>query len=733
MASDATEMCIVASTADDGIATVILDELRDRGLGAVRHSPACERPRNCTVVLSPAALADPEWVAAVEQHAGDRFIPVRYRELPQDAVVPAQLSRWNYLDWNALEPAGFYDRLFETARTDLQWQDQHRVLLAEARAWAARGRPDHLLIEDRSRAAGARSHLGQAADRAAGTAQLLADFVGRSLKLARKTRLKRYGRIGLRLGMVGLVVLITVTILDVLKTPKANMALAGALTRTMLDTDRPDRIGLLGAALYKQGGVDTAGLATSRLLEALAQPWPLGVLEPDEMPLIAADFLDDGSAVLTADAAGVVSRWDTTTDQVVYSHTAVDGEVLALDAGPDGSQIALAGPGRTVTVLDVAPWQRRSVELPDPVARVLVLPGGAGWVAATTPGRLYVISPDLTATELGSSTAVLALGVTDGRARALVRPTADSLAVLDLPSGDVVAQTAWAPYAFDRGTLAPDGDGVAVVGPGGQVFAARQGLDLAPAGTAVPDVATQLTLLPGSRLAVGSSQYGVSLYDLDRRLQLGSICTALALPVDLLVAAQDDRVGCLGDGVVDLWSTSWFSPVPAPAADPGGPTLDVTSGPYRLVGLPTGSYRLYGVADDFLSGFGALAPITDVAIRPDGRSFAIGAANGEVIEIDIGPDSILPVTRWRAPDHAPVQALTWDDDDQRLLVRTAGDTWWSAPSCSGCSLSVDAVFDRVRPRLWGCYSANQLDALDGATREFLGITECPPLPEPEED
>lgn len=733
MASDATEMCIVASAADDGIATVIVEELRERGLGAIRHSSDCGRPRNCTVIVSPAALGDSAWVAAVEQHSGDRFIPVRYREMPRHARYPAELGRWNFLDWDPLHPGTFYDRLFDTARTDLRWQDQHRVLLAEARAWAGRGKPDHLLIQDRSRAFDAGSHLGQTADRLAGTAPLLADFVGRSRTLARRTRLKRYGRIGLRLGIAGLVVLIAVTILDVLQTPKSNNTLAAALTLTMLDTDRPDRIGLLGAALYAQGGVDTAGLATERVLHALAQPWPLGTLSPDSAPLTAGDLLDDGTAVVTVDGAGVVSRWDTTTDQVVWSHTAVDGPVSGLDAAPDGSQLALAGPGRDVTVLDVDPWQRRTIELPAPVTRVLVLPGGAGWVAATEEGRLHAIGPDLSVTEVGGTAAVLALTVTDGRARALVRPTADSLALLDLPGGAVVAQTAWAPHDFDRGSLAPDGNGVAVVGPGGQVFAARQGLDLAPTGTVVPDVATQLALLPGSLLAVGSNQYGVSLYDLDRRLRLGQICASMALATELVVAGRDDRIGCLGDGVVELWSTSWFRPVPAPATDPGGPALEVTSGPYRLVGLPSGSFRLYGVTDDFLSALGALAPITHVAIRPDGRSFAIGAADGAVIEFDIGPDTIVPVTRWRAPDHAPVQSLAWDDDSGQLLVRTAGGAWWAAPSCSGCSLSVDELFERVRPRLSGCYGADQLRALDDSTREFLEITECPPLPEPEGD
>ena len=83
---------------------------------------------------------------------------------------------------------------------------------------------------------------------------------------------------------------------------------------------------------------------------------------------------------------------------------------------------------------------------------------------------------------------------------------------------------------------------MAMVGRGGQIFYARSDLKFLPTGAVVPDVATQLTLLAGSRMVYGSSQRGVSVYDLERKLPLGQICTAVASPVDIVAEQSGDQI-----------------------------------------------------------------------------------------------------------------------------------------------------------------------------------------------
>ena len=173
----------------------------------------------------------------------------------------------------------------------------------------------------------------------------------------------------------------------------------------------------LAAGLYYQGNDLTRELAGARMTEALARPWAQGVLVPNGSgPITAAAFSSDGSRVVTADSFGVIAGWDTTTDQVVWTKTAVEGRVDQLDVNGEGTQAVLAGPDSNVNVIDIETSQRRTVQLPDPVRFVSVLPDGAGWAASTEIGRLYTIDPTMTVHEVGQQTDVLALQVSNGRA-----------------------------------------------------------------------------------------------------------------------------------------------------------------------------------------------------------------------------------------------------------------------------------------------------------------------------
>ena len=125
--------------------------------------------------------------------------------------------------------------LSDLARTDLAWQDDHRVLLAEAQTWAERGKPDHLLLQDRVRAAAAVSHLGQHADQITGRDDMLAEFVDQSRRLTRKQRRQRWRRYAFRVLMVGTVVAVIWTAIDYLSTPRSNSSLTFNVAQNILN------------------------------------------------------------------------------------------------------------------------------------------------------------------------------------------------------------------------------------------------------------------------------------------------------------------------------------------------------------------------------------------------------------------------------------------------------------------------------------------------------------------
>jgi hypothetical protein len=46
-------------------------------------------------------------------------------------------------------------------------------------------------------------------------------------------------------------------------------------------------------------------------------------------------------------------------------------------------------------------------------------------------------------------------------------------------------------------------------------------------------------------------------------------------------------------------------------------------------------------------------------------------------------------------------------------------------SCTGCD-DETVLIDRIRDRLWGCYTENQVEYLDDDSRARLRIRLCPP-------
>lgn len=728
-------VCVVSAEADAGRAQVVALELEDRGL-PVQTCAGCQAERGtCVVLVTPDAVRDPHWQTAVRAHEGARLVPVAFGALPADVEVPSALGDLNFLFWDPRDPSSFYDTLALAVRQDVHWMDEKRILLAEARTWAQRGRPEHLLVEDRRRVAEARDRLVAEQSFAGPPDAVLVQFLDRSRGALRRALRRRWLVRALRLGLVAALVGAFFFVQDLLQRPASNNYLTGQLYASVLDDDRPDRVGLLAASLYVQTDDPLlASLASDRLLRSLSVPWSSGVLGANEADAItAAAFVPrDPNQILTVDAVGTMTAWDTGTDEAAWRHVAVDGRADVLAVSDDGSAAAIGQEDGRVTVVDTGSWDVRSVTLPGAVVQLLALEDGRRW-AATTADHLYLIDADLRVQELAGVAEPLDLAVMADGPRALVRTSGGTVALLSAVDGAVVAEREWPLLPFDHGVLERGGAGLALLGADGQVATGTTWEALAPSGIRVTDLASDLDLLPRGRLVVTTPQDGVWVHDLSIGVPLARICGGQASPAEVVVSGDGARLGCLDDLLVDVWVVDPLGPVPAPAdGQVAAAATEAVMGPYRLLATDTG-YRIHGVRSDFLSGLVSTAPSTAVAIREDGRTFLVGAADGQVVEVDIGPGRVTVVNRWQAPDRASVQQLGWTPDGSRLLVGTVAGTWWSPASCAGCSLSVDGLLDRVRGRVWGCYSPNQLEHILGRTQELLGARVCSELMPAEED
>jgi hypothetical protein len=730
---DAGLVCVVAAEVDRGRADVVGLELEDRGL-PVRTCSGCGVERGvCVVLVTPAAVLDVQWQTALRAHGEARLVPVAFAPLPEGLDIPPALGDLNFLFWNPADPGAFYDALALAVRQDVHWVDEKRILTAEAQTWARRGQPEHLLVEDRRRVAEARDRLREEESFIGPPDAELIQFLDRSRGALRRARRRRWLVRALRLVLVAALVGAFFFVKWLMERPSSNNYLTGQLYASVLDDDRPDRVGVLAAALYAQSDDSLiVSLAADRLFGALAVPWSSGALGANgAAPITAAVFLPgDADTMLAVDAMGTLTAWDTVTDEAEWRHVAIKGRADVLAVSADGSRAALGQDDGRLTLVDTDSWDIRSVTLPGAVVQIQDGGDGESWVA-TTADALFRIDADLAVHQVATVTEPLDLAVTDGGPRALVRTSSGTVALLDARDGAVLAEREWPQVTFDHGVLESGGAGVALLGVDGQVFAGTTWDALAPSGIRVTDLAWDLDLLPRGRLVVTTPQDGVMVHDLALGVPVVRICGGEASPAEVVVSGDGTRLGCLDDMQVELWGVDDLGPVARPAEGqaPAAAT-EVEVGPYRLVATDKG-YRIYGVDKDFLSGLVSTAPSTAVAIRADQQTFLVGSADGQVVEVDIGPGRVMVVNRWQTPDRAPVQQLGWTSDGTRLLVGTAAGSWWSPRSCAGCSLSVDGLLDRVRERVWGCYSPNQIEHILSGTQELLGVRSCRMLMAPE--
>ncbi len=720
---------IVASQTDRTVHDSLATGLANMGM---RIATDASGP-STVVVLSPPALADTEWRRAVQRHADTRIVPVALGTMPSGADVPSVVQDINYVPWDPENILDSRSRVFSALRSDLSRYQTARSLTAEANAWLAEGRSPHLLIGDRRRAQLAVDHLRDAMhDPLAAPPQHVLEFVAESYRLRRKDRTKQLRKWGVRALAALIVVALTVSVVITVRTLVKNNNLAFQGSYPTFIGERPDRLAMLNAADLLQGDVANETVARQVITAQLPQPWSIGALNVDtDANVLDAAVSEHGDRVLTIDAGGNLALWDTQTDTAFWRRNLREGNYATLDASPDMAK-AVATVRSDLYFVQVQPWHSTRVGLPaQPTSLAYDL--AHGLAVAATESAIYVVSADGRIREADKRNVLALRRTTAGDVRALVRD-GGQLAITDPVAGTTIATAALPEWRFESAALGPDGRSAAVTAADRQILFAADNLVFTRTGQAVPDAVSALAILPGGRIAFAGGQFGLRILDSRSGLTLGTVCRTFGVNQTIVAAADGDVVACLDYAMVDLWRTAQLSPVQPPTAGKSlGGSTSMTAGDLTVTGDASGRITVTTSVQGQRRQANVPTthgPVTSVLISPDGRSVVAGSADGEVAQLSLTSDRVTPVVNWQAPDGAPVTQVGWADQPGRLLARTDAGNWWAPASCDHCDETTQLVA-HVRARLWGCYTANQIEFLTDESKQALGISLCQHVPDAE--
>lgn len=720
-------VAVLAASGDLYAAERIARGLANVGLSP-RVNPVDELPERAVVLISAAASGDLDWRAAVERSEYARLVPVRIGAV-EAAAMPGIVAALNWITWTEADAPVALGEVFAALHSDMSRYRIHRRLASAAATWDSAGRPSDLLIGEREAVERAYRHLTDAEhDTLAHPTALIREFVQLSRQSTTIKRSNRNRRWLLRMAATGMAMVVVVAAFTVIRAAAKtnNLQFLGTMPWTI--SARPDRVAMLSAGLVLQASEAQKPLARQTALAALAQPWSSGLLGAVHKSRIGPAALDrDGRRTLTLDGDGELSVWDNATLTPIWHH--LIGGVQGpgdMDVNSDLS-IAAVVTGQALHMISREPWDDRVVRLPEPAIGVALAPAQRVVVVSTEAGDLRTASFDsggfVSTLHFDS---VLELRQTvDGGVRALVR-VGTGLVVVDPLTNTRSDPVPFPGYRFELGALAPDGRGIAAVGADRQLYYTSDTTVLRPTGQAVPDLLNVLAVLSDGRIAFGGGEFGIRVFDTRAGVPVGELCKSTTPVLQVRAAEDGNMIACLDYFVVDLWRSRDLGPLPAaPASIIAMSTKpSMTGGALTAMGDDQG--RL-DVTDGHTSRSHKVSrdAITVVSVNSAARSVLVGTAAGTVFQYAFTDPTATLVGLWTAPDGGAVAELGWSADGARLLVRTRRGLWWSPRSCDGCDH--DAVLvDRVRDRLWGCFTGNQVEFLSAASRKRLGIQVCAP-------
>ncbi|MFD9223481.1 hypothetical protein ACFWDI_26560 [Streptomyces sp. NPDC060064] len=730
------DVALVAVTEDAGTDRSLRDFLKNAGLRLVDEGPADV----VVVLISVAAVDDPEWREQVEQHQDVRLVPVRIDGV-RSSRAPEHLRPINWVTLDPASPVTAFGTVLVAALSDPEQMRELRDLRGQTEAWirASRG-PEHLIADHRQ---AAEAHGLMAVLREDGyidTSGPVGEFVETSYRhTAQKRTKKRRRRIVGTVLAVAMLLFAAAVLPRILKTKGTDFNALVSFGDPASARVMPEWMSLQSASLLLRGNAQQKVLARQTLASLLSVPWSL------RGPAIGIEGRReavDGVASLPGGRRVALMVRDVSTNvENLALYDVHEGTVpwqlplgpgyMTIDAGPDGRTVVAVGK-RDVAVVDT--WSRK-------VRRLARTEGANATVRMTRRGD--VILAEAHRLLVGSSThgrfhtvggrydSLLSVEpTTDGGARALVTAGPGRYQLLNALTGAVLASADTGKPILTAGAVAPDEAYAVFMGADRQMWTMRPGRSPAPTGIAVPERTTTVGLLAKDRVVVGGQDQPTHVIRLTDGSDLGVVCRDMPQLDILVMSSYGDLLGCRGPYGLTFWQA------------PAGPR-HALAGDRLHTGIRAahGSVVVQSSGDSVhmeLTGHGEATMklfTTDVealALSPDGSQVVAATARGDVAVVSLWTSDgyAREVARWHVPGGRSAVAVGWSGSAP--LVRTAGNEVWQVPGCPGCTTD-QGIVARLKERLSGCWTTRQLNNVDDDTRRALGVTQCRPLPEPEED
>ncbi len=693
------------------------------------------------VLISEAAVDDPEWLERVDQQRGVRLVPMRIDGV-SSGRAPKHLRPVNWVSLRPNSPVTAFGTVLAAVLSDPGQVRALRNLRAEAEAWVRGDRSPDRLIDDHRRAADARELLNSLrADDHIDVRGPVGDFVEASYRSTQKARTWRRRRRAAGTVLVAVMALIVaVSLPRLLKAKGTDFNVLVSFGDPASAREMPEWSSLQSAQLLLRGNAEQKALARWTLASLLSVPWSLGapVLaldEDDTTGFAGLALLPDGrqAAVLIHDAS------DDTHSLGLYDVR--EGRMLwRVRLGAGYADIAVAAHGRTVVA--VGKEGTAAVELSTRKVRRLghresgeanLRLTGNDVMVVGREDRLAVGSPDDEEfrTVGGRYEELLSLEATaDGGARALVAVAPGRYRLLDALTGKVLARADVEAPLIAAGAVGTDRAYAVYAGADRQLWELRPGRPPAPTGIAVPERTVTVSLLDGGRVVVGGQDQRARAVRLEDGGELGVVCRDVPRLYRVVLPPSGDVVGCYGYHNTTLWRVP-EGPRAAGAAgslSTGTRTENAavgvrTDGGHAVVESPSRkTFRVRLFASDVLAS----------RLSGDGSQLVAASRSGDVAVVSLRMSDGVPrvVAHWHVPGGDPATAVGWDGEDP--LVRGADGAVWTVPGCPGCTTDAGLIA-RLKERLSGCWTERQLREVDDDAQEALGIGVCRPLPAPLED
>ncbi|MXP20217.1 hypothetical protein GIY30_02375 [Gordonia sp. HNM0687] len=726
----------------------IVDILRERGVDAVRITDIADvpAPSAAMIAISPSLVADRRLLTILRGWADTRLIPVRVAPIVDTRQVPPFLADLNWILWDSTDVGARNASLLNALQFDLGRYRNTEGLEAQAAAWVAADRDPDYLVSDRKAIAQA------ASDNAAGepSAQLV-EYIAASARATRREWWKRNGRWAFRaVALIG-VIAIALTGWRAVQNLRSANTLAGTLLNVDDNPDRADLQALkLGGLIDQQAanGRAVPDTAQGALLQAMSHPWDLGVLGYTKTAAINAFILgNDPTVAISADGEGTLAEWSLDTGAMTSRRQISQSPLYLADATPNGRFAATFAADNTIGVTELSSGTTITASSSKP-AGLQISQSGNTVAIYDDSGSITVLTRSANANGLaprkvGTYEEVFDIQGGAGEAIWAVVKDNDDLLVVNATSNAVVHRSALSGGADVRdAAISPSGELLALVGDDGQLWTAPVGGSFAPTGLPASRTVKSLAIDDRGRVLISSPAAGPQVTDLTAGTT-ARICAAVSVVEVFSVSSDGTRVACLSRGVGIISDLTEVTTTPKPT------NLQVTTS--RSAALGSSSIRLgddgmihlvhksitaamnptstsvgapWGASLPWIPGtiFGEGTP-TVVAINADGSTVAVGTSAGVVTEIDLYPEGLIAIAgRWR-PANRAVTAIGWHGDNE-LWMETGTDVWWRAPSCAGCGVSTQRLFQRIRDRQWMCYPADTRDIFTDRTRSTFDLHPC---------